>query len=436
MAKKVLLGALAVLVVVVVYAGLRPRAEGGAWVYGSGVVEATEVDVSAQVGGLLKAVEAQEGASVAAGQVIARIETEDLEAQLRQAQGAAQAAEGDLARSQAAHLGTRAALENARAAYEKGTELKGRHAQAAAQQEAAVAARDQAKAQLELVRAGAREEEIRQARAGAESAEAEWENARLELERRETLLAQGAVSQQQVDFQRAAEKAARGRLESAEARLEEVVAGARTEEEREAEAALAQAEANVLAARRALETAEELYADKLELKQRLDLAEAEHQGAQEAESVAEGRLESARGGLAAAEKRLRDAVVTAPLEGTILLKIREPGETVSPGQPIVRLADLDHMWLRVYVAETEIDRVKLGQKAEVTIDAAPGRTFAGEVTEIAQEAEFTPKNVQTREQRVKLVFGVKIGLANPEGALKPGMPADARISVGARSNDD
>jgi len=286
------------------------------------------------------------------------------------------------------------------------------------------------------VRAGAREEEIRQARAAAESAEAEWENARLELERRETLLEQGAVSQQQVDFQRAAEKAARGRMEAARARLEEALAGARTEEEREAEAALAQAEANVLAARRALETAEELYADKLELKQRLDMAEAEDQAAEEAESAAEGRLESARGALAAAEKRLRDAVVTAPLEGTVLLKIREPGETVSPGQPIVRLADLDHMWLRVYVPETEIDRVELGQKAEVTIDAAPGRSFAGEVTEIAQEAEFTPKNVQTREQRVKLVFGVKIGLANPEGALKPGMPADARISAGARSGDD
>jgi len=435
-AKKVFLGGLVVLAVVVVYFGFRPRAKGGGWVYGSGVVEATEVDVSAQVGGLLRAVEAQEGASVAAGGVIARIETEDLEAQLRQAQGTVQAAEGDLARSRATRAGTRAARETARLAYEKGTELKGRRSQAAAQHEGAVAARDQAKARLDLVRAGTREEEIRQARAAAGSAEAEWENVRLELERREMLLAQGAISQQQVDFQQAAEKAARGQLEAARARLDEALAGARTEEERQAEASLAQAEANVLAARRALETAEELYADKLELKQRLDAAEAEEQAAREATAAAEGQLESVRGALAAAEKRLRDAVVTAPLDATVLLKIREPGETVGPGQPIVRLADLDHMWLRVYVAETEIHRVKLGQKAEVTIDAAPGRTFAGEVTEIAQEAEFTPKNVQTREQRVKLVFGVKIGLVNPEGALKPGMPADARISVGARSKDD
>lgn len=95
----------------------------------------------------------------------------------------------------------------------------------------------------------------------------------------------------------------------------------------------------------------------------------------------------------------------------------------------MRLADLDQMWLRVYVAETEIDRVKLGQRAEVTIDAAPIRTFSGDVTEIAQEAEPTPKNVQTREQRVKLVFGVKIGLANPGGELKPGMPAEVQAVI-------
>ncbi len=120
----------------------------------------------------------------------------------------------------------------------------------------------------------------------------------------------------------------------------------------------------------------------------------------------------------------------------VLLKIREPGETVAPAQPIVRLGDLEHMRLRVYVPETEINRVKLGQRAEVTIDAAPGRRFEGEVTEISQEAEFTPKNVQTREQRVKLVFGVKIGLANPDRELKPGMPADARIHVGPGGGDD
>ncbi|HUU53446.1 MAG TPA: efflux RND transporter periplasmic adaptor subunit [Armatimonadota bacterium] len=435
MKKKALLAVPVAVIIFVLYVTLRPHTQGGDWVYGSGVIEATEVDVSAQVSGLLAGVEVQEGQSVAAGQVIARIEQEELEAQLRQAEGNVRAAKGDLARSEATLSGARSARENARTAYEKGTELKGRYEGGKAQYEAAAAARDQAKAGLELVQAGAREEEIQQARAAAASAEAEWENAKLELERREKLVAQGAVSRQQVDFQRAAEKAARGTLEAAQARLQEALAGARTEEERQAEAALAEAEANLLVARRALETAKELYADRLELKQRLDVAEAEQEAATEARAAAEGRLESAQGALASAQKRLRDAVITAPLKGVVLLKIREPGETVGPGQPIVRLGDLDHMWLRVYVPETEINRVKLGQKAEVTVDADPGRVFPGEVTEIAQQAEFTPKNVQTREQRVKLVFGVKLSLANPEGELKPGMPAEARISVGVGKGD-
>ena len=141
------------------------------------------------------------------------------------------------------------------------------------------------------------------------------------------------------------------------------------------------------------------------------------------------------GALAGAEKRLADAAVRAPMDGVVVLKIREPGETVAPGQPVVRLADLDHMWLEMFVPETELDRVKLGQEAEVRIDANPSKAYAGRVTEIAQEAEFTPKTVQTKEQRTKLVFGVKIEVENPEHELKPGMPADARIRAGRREGN-
>ncbi len=221
----------------------------------------------------------------------------------------------------------------------------------------------------------------------------------------------------------------------ARARLAELLAGARTEEERETEAALVQAEANVVVAERALETARELYADKLELKQRLDLAEADYKAAQQAKTAAAGRLETARAALTAAQKGLSDAVVKSPLDGVVLLKIREAGEMTMAGQPIVRLGDLDRKWLRVYVAETQISRVKLGQDAEVMVDAEPRRTFPGTVTEISQEAEFTPKNVQTREQRTKLVYGVNIEMADPDNELKPGMPADARIRVAAEGGD-
>ncbi len=435
MLKRILAVIAAAVVALVLLLVFRRESVPGDWVYGSGVIEATEVDVSAQVGGQLIAVRVREGDSVSKGDVLAEVEPDYLEAQLREAQGGVRAAEAELSRAKAGLSGATLSVQNARTAYSKSTELRGRYDQARAQYEAAVAARDRATARLDLVRAGAREEAIRQAQAAAQSAQAEWENAQRELARLETLLAEGAVSQQQVDFQRTAERAARGARDAAQARLAELLAGARTEEEREAEAALVQAEANVTVAERALETARELYADKLELKQRLDLAGAEYEAAQEAEAAAAGRLEAAKAALTAAEKRLSDSVVRSPLDAVVLLKIRQAGEMTAPGQPIVRLGDLERKWLRMYVSETQINRVKLGQEAKITIDAEPGRIFAGTVTEIAQQAEFTPKNVQTREQRAKLVFGVKVEVADPDGELKPGMPADARIQVGMKAPD-
>lgn len=435
MRKRLAIVAAAVVVAAAVYLAARRGDGTGEWVEGSGVVEATEIDVSAQVGGMLVGVLVREGERVAGGQVIAEIEKDELEAQAGQARGALKAAEGDLARTEAALTGALLSQENAQTAYEKSTELRGRYEAARAQREAAAAARDQAKARLDLIRAGTREEQIQQAEAAFDAAEAQWENARRDLKRLEKLVADGAVSEQQVDLQRAKEKAARGARDAARARLAEARAGARTEEARQAEASLAQAEANLVWAAQELATTEELYADRLELKQRLDIAEAERRAAQEAALAAEGRLESAQAALAAAEKKLRDATVRAPSAGTVILKIREPGETVAPGQAIVRLADLYHMWLRVYVAQTDLDRVKLGQEAEVTTDATPGEVYRGAVTEIAQEPEFTPKNVQTKQQRVKLVFGVKVAVENPEGELKPGMPGDARIKVGAKERD-
>jgi len=421
-----------VAVVLVVYLLARPRRQGDEWVEGSGVIEATEVDVGPLVGGQLAQVLVGAGDPVKEGQVIAEIARQDLEAQAQQARGALQAAEAEAARAEAALGGARLARGNARTAYEKSTELKGRYEAAQAQHEAALAARDQARARLDLVRAGTRSEQIEQARAGLAGAKATRENAQRELARMERLLTEGAVSQQQVDFQRTAAEAARAAYDAAQARLAEAEAGSRSEEERQAAAALAQAEANVAAAAQNLATAKELYADRLSLRQQLDAAESQYRAGQEAKMAAEGQVEAAQGARAGAEKRLSDATVRAPMGGVVILKIREPGETVAPGQPIVRLADLDHMWLRVNVPETELDRVKLGQGAEVRIDARPGKVYRGRVTEIGQEAEFTPKNVQTRAQRVKLVFPVKVEVENPEQELKPGMPAEARLKTGQR----
>jgi HlyD family secretion protein len=138
-------------------------------------------------------------------------------------------------------------------------------------------------------------------------------------------------------------------------------------------------------------------------------------------------LDQAQAALRTAEIRLSDMTAYAPVSGVVLSRNAEPGETVAAGVSVYSLGDLDDPWVKVYVNETKLGLVKLGLKAQVSVDTFPGKIYEGRVTYIASEAEFTPKNVQTQEERVKLVFGVKVGVMNVNDELKPGMPADIKI---------
>jgi len=140
-------------------------------------------------------------------------------------------------------------------------------------------------------------------------------------------------------------------------------------------------------------------------------------------------LDQARAALRTAEVRLNDLTVDAPVSGVVLSRNAEPGETVAAGVTVYTLGDLANPWVKVYVNETKLGLVRLGQKAQVSVDTFPGKVYEGEVTYIASEAEFTPKNVQTQEERVKLVFGMKVGVQNINDELKPGMPADVKINL-------
>jgi RND family efflux transporter MFP subunit len=143
--------------------------------------------------------------------------------------------------------------------------------------------------------------------------------------------------------------------------------------------------------------------------------------------AAGARLEQAEAAAKLAGRRVAQARVTAPIGGVVAKRLAEPGEIVAPGFPLATVVDLSVVRLVVYVAEPDLPRVRVGAAARVTVDGLPGRSFDGRVTYISPEAEFTPRNVQTREERAKLVFAVKIELQNPDSLLKPGMPADAAI---------
>lgn len=139
-------------------------------------------------------------------------------------------------------------------------------------------------------------------------------------------------------------------------------------------------------------------------------------------------VEQAKAALDAANYQLSRYRVVSPSEGTIIGVNVNPGEWVNPGASMITISDLNKLWITIYIPEKEIGKIKLGQKVNVKIDSFPNENFIGKITKVANEAEFTPKNVQTKEERVKTVFAVKVSLEKTNGKLKPGMPADVEIA--------
>jgi HlyD family secretion protein len=144
--------------------------------------------------------------------------------------------------------------------------------------------------------------------------------------------------------------------------------------------------------------------------------------------AAESQLAEARAAAAVSRARLAETIIASPVTGVVLRKNVERGETVNPGTSLLTLMDPTDMWLRAYVSETDVGKVRVGQRATIRVDAYPGRAFDATVSEVGSEAEFTPRNVQTKKERVNLVFRVRLAVENGGGILKPGMPADAELA--------
>jgi HlyD family secretion protein len=240
--------------------------------------------------------------------------------------------------------------------------------------DAARAERSQADAELRLRRAGSRKEDIAEARAQVARAAADLDGAERDLARMEGLLAAGSGTEKSRDDARARRDAAAAAVTAARERLRKAEAGSRPEE--------------------------------------IDAARA--------------RVAAADARIAQLEQQIKDAAMLSPVAGVVTEKVAEEGELLARGSAVVVVTDLADAWLTVYVAEPDLARIRLGQTAEVRTD--DGQTRQGKVTFIASQAEFTPRNVQTRDERVKLVFKVKVGLPNQDGLFKPGMPAEARLA--------
>jgi len=230
-----------------------------------------------------------------------------------------------------------------------------------------------AEAQLALLLKGARSEDIQQAQEGLVQAEENQRLAREDAERMKGLLASGSATQKQQDDAAARYVVAQAQYNAAAQALRKLQNLARPEEVQAAKA----------------------------------------------------RVDQARVAVRLLQKSVADATVSSPLDGLVTQRLVEPGELVAPGTTLLVLADPSRVELEVFVSEPDLGQVSLGQPVSVRTDGPPPNSFAGRISHISSVAEFTPKNIQTRQERVKLVFGVKIQIENPQGTLKAGMPADA-----------
>jgi multidrug resistance efflux pump len=287
-----------------------------------------------------------------------------------------------------------AALEQARASLEKME--RGYRPEEIAEARAAEA---QARAQYDELKRGYRPEQVEAARAEAERARAEARRAEQTWRRVSDLANQEVFSKQQRDDAEGAYRAGVAALRSAEERLSEVERGYRSEQVAAAEARWKQAEAN----RQLLERG---Y-------RKEDIA-------------------TARALLRDAEARYRERQVIAPAAAVVEVLDVRPGDVLAPNTPVATLLERDEIYVRIYVPETQIGLVRLGQRAELRVDSFPGRTFAAEVEQINQKAEFLPRNVQTRAERIHQVFGVKLRIRDQENVIRPGMAADVKLQVAAK----
>ena len=291
----------------------------------SGNIEATNVIVSSQVTGKILSLLKDEGERVSAGDTVLIIDHETLALQLQQA----------------------------------------------------LAAQEAAQAQLSLLKAGAREEDIKQGEEAVTQAQIGFESAKKDADRMKSLFNSKSITKKQFEDAVSRLDITQAQLTSAKENLKKLRNLARPED-------IKQAQANV---DRQVATVNIL------------------------------------------KKQIRDSYVQSPINGIIVKKFFEPGETVTMLSSLFKVSDLNIVNLIIYVSEEELGKVKLGQIADVSSDTYPDKKYEGKITYISPEAEFTPKNVQTKDERTKLVFAVKIEVKNPKFELKPGMPADAVVKL-------
>jgi len=353
----------------------------------SGNIELTRVDISFKISGKLVERTVDEGDAVKKGMLIARIDRELIDQQKNRDAAGVSSAEWAMQQS-------RTAIDWQKQTLAGDIELK--HA-----------ALRQAQARLDELLAGSRSQEIQQAQAAVNDVRAQNEQARLDWDRAQTLFKNDDISRSQYDAYRTRFDSTTAALKQAQERLALVQEGPRKEEIAATRAQLEQTKA-------ALQISE---ANRMEIQRRQQELDARRSD-----------VDRAKAQVGMTNAQLADTTVWSPVDGVVLVKSAEIGEVLAAGTTVVSIGDIDHPWMRAYINERDLPRVKLGMKAKVTSDV--GKSYVGRVSFISDQAEFTPKQIQTQEERVKLVYRIKIEVENPLRELKSNMPVEAELEVG------
>lgn len=374
--------------VILYYLLFRNRDNGATSISVSGNIEATTVDVAFKIPGKIDKLLVEEGDFVKEGQLIANLEHQDLLAQKAKAEATLESAQSRIP----------ALIKNIEF-QDKATSQEITQAQAAM---------EAAHSKLQELLHGSRPQEIQAAKAGVDQALSDMEKRKADMDRAKELFQDNYISAQDWDSARTAYEMAVATHQKAQENYALVVEGPRKEEIDTARAQLNQSQATLNLAK-----TRKLQVDVL--RRELITAQAQVKEAASALEVMQSQIEYSN--------------LYAPTAGVVLVKNTEAGEFVVPGGAVITLGDVAKPWLKAFINESDVGRVKLGQKASVSTDSYPGKVYPGKITFISSEAEFTPKNVQTAKERVKLVYRIKVGLANPHNELKPGMPAEAKIHL-------
>jgi HlyD family secretion protein len=392
-----LIGAAAIIVVIVAWLVLSHQAP-VTGIEASGTIEATESDLSPKVQGRLAALRVRDGDVVKTGQTLAVLERLDPTLDLDQARANVATAVAQVASAQAAYNLQQTTYSTTLAQAREGVAI-------------AQSALGQAGENLGI-ETNAASISVDQAQAQLVAARSAYQHAQTDLARARNLVGTGDLARQALDDAMDANASAAAQLQAARDALALAQANRRNVQIRQLGVRTSRAQQQqsvaVLASARA---EQELVVQR---------------GAQV--RTAQGQLAQARAAFAFAQDQVRETQLVAPFDGYVISHNFEVGDLIQPGSAVMTIGDLTHPYLYVYVSETDLPHVKTGAHVDVSIDGIPGRTFAGAVTEISNTAEFTPENVQTKEERiVYLVFRVKIQFTDTTGSLKAGLPADAVI---------